>query len=267
MDEIRENDLVALVNPRPDSGFKRGDVGTVIQLFDRTPDHPSGFIVEVVDETGGVLGETDVTDPAEIVKLRWDPKGTLEEWAGNISFVAIVFTDIIDSSALGRELGDRDWFDLLQTHFTNARKITNTFGGHEIHVIGDSYLVAFRTVVAAFDFAMAFQQNTGDERIKIRAGLHFGAARIIDDDILGINDDLLGLMIHHRPQLHSRYVFNSWIVLSDEAKNYLDDARVTKYWWLNLMKEEVSFPGSSDSWRFWYVLSENKSLEDSKSQE
>jgi hypothetical protein len=37
-------------------------------------------------------------------------------------------------------------------------------------VIGDSYMVAFRTAVKALDFAVAFQKNTGDRRVNIRAG-------------------------------------------------------------------------------------------------
>lgn len=254
MDEIRENDVVALVTPPPETGLKRGDVGSVVHVFDQTPDHPGGFIVEFVDETGDVVAETDITNPSDVVKLRLDPKGTLEEWAGDVNYVAIVFTDIIGSTDLGRELGQSQWFDLLQTHFLCARKMTNTFQGHEINVIGDSYMVAFHTTVAAFDFALAFQRNTGDERIKIRAGVHVGPARIIDDDILGIDDDILGLMIHHRPRVPLKSSFKPWLFLSNDAKTHLDWEKTSRHSWLDFMREEVSFPGSSEKWQLWYVL-------------
>ena len=43
MDDIHENDLVALLVDQPEADLHRGDVGTVIQVFGSTPDH-SGWI-------------------------------------------------------------------------------------------------------------------------------------------------------------------------------------------------------------------------------
>jgi len=54
MDDIHENDVVALLVDQPDSGLRRGDIGTVIHVFDTTADHPGGFVVEFVDESGSV---------------------------------------------------------------------------------------------------------------------------------------------------------------------------------------------------------------------
>ena len=73
MDDIRENDVVALLVDQPEVGLRRGDIGTVVKVFASTPDHPSGLIVEFVDETGMVQAQTDITDPALIVKLRFRP--------------------------------------------------------------------------------------------------------------------------------------------------------------------------------------------------
>lgn len=70
MDNIQENDLVALLVDQPEAALHRGDVGTVLQVFESTEDHPAGFIIEFVDETGKVRAETDITDRTQIVKLR-----------------------------------------------------------------------------------------------------------------------------------------------------------------------------------------------------
>jgi hypothetical protein len=70
MDDIHENDLVVLLVDQPEADLHRGDVGTVIQVFESTTDHPAGFIIEFVDETGKVRAETDITDLTQIVKLR-----------------------------------------------------------------------------------------------------------------------------------------------------------------------------------------------------
>jgi hypothetical protein len=70
MDDIHENDLVALLVDQPEAGLRRGDVGTVVQVFESTANHPAGFIIEFVDETGKVRTETDIADRTQIVKLR-----------------------------------------------------------------------------------------------------------------------------------------------------------------------------------------------------
>lgn len=72
MDDINENDLVVLLVDQPEADLHRGDVGTVIQVFESTTDHPAGFIIEFVDETGKVRAETDITDRTQIVKLRFN---------------------------------------------------------------------------------------------------------------------------------------------------------------------------------------------------
>ena len=70
MDNIQESDLVALLVDQPKAGLHRGDVGTVIQVFESKADHPAVFIIEFVDETGRFHAETDITDRTQIVKLR-----------------------------------------------------------------------------------------------------------------------------------------------------------------------------------------------------
>jgi hypothetical protein len=73
MDDIRENDVVALLVDQPEEGLGRGDIGTVLHIFDSTADHPRGFVVEFVDESGSVQGQIDIVDPSLIVKLRFRP--------------------------------------------------------------------------------------------------------------------------------------------------------------------------------------------------
>ncbi len=70
MEKIQENDLVALLVDKPEEDLYRGDVGTVIHVFESTGDHPAGFIVEFVTDTGKVRAETDITDRTQVVKLR-----------------------------------------------------------------------------------------------------------------------------------------------------------------------------------------------------
>ncbi len=73
MDEIHENDIVALLVDLPDSGLRRGDMGTVVHVFNRTDDHPAGLMIEFSDESGRTQAMIDVVDLSTIVKLRFRP--------------------------------------------------------------------------------------------------------------------------------------------------------------------------------------------------
>jgi hypothetical protein len=73
MDNFQENDIVAILVDQPEARLHRGDVGTVIQVFESNADHPAGLIVEFVDENGKIQAQTDITDFTQIVRLRYRP--------------------------------------------------------------------------------------------------------------------------------------------------------------------------------------------------
>lgn len=100
--------------------------------------------------------------------------------------VTILFTDIVGSTKLCNEIGDRRWIDerLLQ-HLNQGDALIDKYGGYKIKFLGDSFMVAFRSAVSALKFATDFHKNTGHESINIRAGIHTGDARVIENDIVG----------------------------------------------------------------------------------
>ena len=126
---------------------------------------------------------------------------SLQEWAGVNNYepratLAVVFTDIIDSTTLARSVGDAKMFDMLVKHFEAARNACRFLDGFEIKLIGDAYMVVFHTADGALQFALAFRSNTGDERIAIRVGIHVGQVRIKDDDIYGLQVNLAERLSH-----------------------------------------------------------------------
>jgi class 3 adenylate cyclase len=136
----------------------------------------------------------------------WDPRATL----------AVLFTDIIDSTTLARTEGDGEMFDMLARHFEAARNERMMHDAYEIKIIGDAYMVAFRTVDSALRFALNFRADTGDARIAIRIGIHVGPVRIKDDDIYG-------LMVNYAARLaHVRVPGEEGIFLSNSAKENIE---------------------------------------------
>ncbi|MCA1615919.1 MAG: DUF4926 domain-containing protein [Acidobacteria bacterium] len=71
MQEIKENDVIALLVDLPERGLRRGDVGTVVEVFGADEHHPSGYVVEFVAESGEVYAHADITDPAQLIPLRF----------------------------------------------------------------------------------------------------------------------------------------------------------------------------------------------------
>ena len=107
-------------------------------------------------------------------------------WAGSkLSTLAMVFTDVVGSTSLGIELGDEQMGDVRRAHFRKGGALIRKHKGYLIKTIGDSLMVAFRTATEALDFSIAFQRNTGDKKIQIRAGIHVGPVSIEDEDAFG----------------------------------------------------------------------------------
>ena len=72
MDEIKSLDVVALLVDLPEYRLRRGAVGTVVEVFTATPEHPAGYMVEFVDEEGQTYAIADVTDAAQLIPLRFN---------------------------------------------------------------------------------------------------------------------------------------------------------------------------------------------------
>lgn len=127
---------------------------------------------------------------------------SLQEYAGaphNKATLALVFTDIVNSTAIGTHLGDDEWLAILIEHFNQARKLIELNHGYLIKIIGDACMVAFRTTVDAFNFAVGLFIKTGHPFISIRAGLHFGRVLIVEDDIYGSMVNLTARIQHTIP--------------------------------------------------------------------
>ena len=72
MEEIKLHDVVALLSDLPEHDLRRGDVGTVVEVFEQNEHHPAGYIVEFVDDvTGAVYATADITEPGRLMVLHF----------------------------------------------------------------------------------------------------------------------------------------------------------------------------------------------------
>jgi class 3 adenylate cyclase len=116
-------------------------------------------------------------------------RGTLAFWAGvqeeQYVHLAIVFTDMIGSTALNSRFGDATWDAIRSAHFRQARTFIERLHGWYIKDVGDAVVAVFKNAVDALSFAMELEKTPGHEMIRIKAAAHIGTVIIRGNDIFG----------------------------------------------------------------------------------
>jgi len=107
------------------------------------------------------------------------------------AFRAILFTDIVDSTRLTQELGDRAVMVVLREHDSIVRTVLAKFGGSEVKHTGDGIMAAFASAFQAVGSAMEIQRSlcegegAGSEELRVRIGVAAGEPVTEQDDLFG----------------------------------------------------------------------------------
>jgi class 3 adenylate cyclase len=107
------------------------------------------------------------------------------------AFRIILFTDIVGSTRLTQELGDRAAMTLLRDHDRLVQEVVAEHGGNVVKHTGDGSMVSFAAVSAALEAAMAIQRrlterNAGaDHALAVRIGLAAGEPVMEGGDLFG----------------------------------------------------------------------------------
>ncbi len=173
---------------------------------------------------------------------------SFQEWAGDErATLAIVFTDVVGSTALGEEIKDEAMNEVRRAHFVQSRKLIGQFKGREIKTIGDSFMAAFKCVNAALDYAISLQRNTGHPLVQIRAGIHIGPMQIEKEDVFGGTVNFAARVIEA--------IKGEEIWLSDRAKEDIDRLGAAQH--KNLKWEQhkgVAMKGFPDVFTLWSLV-------------
>jgi len=98
----------------------------------------------------------------------------------------VLFTDIVDSTRLATEMGDRRWRELLERHQALVRERLDRWAGREVKTTGDGFLAVFDGPTRAVECAREIVAAMPSLGIEVRAGLHSGEVELMGDDIGGI---------------------------------------------------------------------------------
>ena len=108
--------------------------------------------------------------------------------------VAILFSDIEESTALNERVGDRAWVKLIGEHDKLVRKLVKQRSGHVVKSQGDGFMIAFahaeQAVRCGIDMQDALHKDAQHKRrngIRVRIGVHMGRSVRRGDDLFGRN--------------------------------------------------------------------------------
>jgi len=108
--------------------------------------------------------------------------------------VAILFSDIEESTALNERVGDRAWVRLIGEHDKLVRKLVKQRSGHVVKSQGDGFMIAFahaeQAVRCGIDMQDALHRDAQHKRrngIRVRIGVHMGRSVRRGDDLFGRN--------------------------------------------------------------------------------
>jgi DNA-binding beta-propeller fold protein YncE len=98
----------------------------------------------------------------------------------------MLFTDIVGSSEIAVELGDRRWRHLQSLHNSLVRQALRRFGGREVDTAGDGFFATFDTPAAGVRCASAIVKDLREFGLAVRAGVHIGETDLAGEKVGGI---------------------------------------------------------------------------------
>jgi len=98
----------------------------------------------------------------------------------------VLFTDIVGSTELAAEVGDRRWSELLSRQRDAVRRQLAVFRGIERDTAGDGFMATFDGPARAIRCAHAIAESVRPLGFEVRAGLHSGECEVLDDGLAGI---------------------------------------------------------------------------------
>ncbi len=103
--------------------------------------------------------------------------------------VAILFSDIEESTALNERIGDRAWVRLIDRHDKMVSRHVKRHGGYVVKSQGDGFMIAFaqpgEAVRCSVDLQGELRKRTNG--IRVRIGIHTGKSVRRGDDLFGRN--------------------------------------------------------------------------------
>ncbi|HEV8602269.1 MAG TPA: adenylate/guanylate cyclase domain-containing protein [Gaiellaceae bacterium] len=98
----------------------------------------------------------------------------------------VLFTDIVGSTKLAAEIGDRRWSEVLEAQRALVRRELERYRGREVDTAGDGFFATFDGPARAVRCARVLRDSVRPLGIEIRAGLHTGEVEVLKEGLAGV---------------------------------------------------------------------------------
>ncbi len=105
---------------------------------------------------------------------------------GDRILTTLLFTDMVDSTALAERLGDARWKHVLSSYYQTARLQLDRYRGHQIVTTGDGFLASFDGPGRAIRCGEALIGAAASQNLVIRVGVHTGEVELAAGDVRGL---------------------------------------------------------------------------------
>jgi class 3 adenylate cyclase len=119
------------------------------------------------------------------------------------AFRAVMFTDIVNSTAMTERLGDARSVEMVRSHDSMVRRALSDAGGQEIKHTGDGIMASFDDVVTAVTGTCAIQSSfenfnrESEEKLQVRIGIHSGEPVQDSNDLFGATVQMAARICAH----------------------------------------------------------------------
>lgn len=159
-----------------------------------------------------VIGYELTTTLSDLLSsLDDDPAVTLQAKVRSDT-ATVMFTDIVESTAISLRLGDQAWTALIKSHFEECRNIVENEDGVVVKTLGDGGMFVFTSAGSALRAAARVQQSVShaDGDISVRIGVHTG-------DLVHEGGDYLGTTVNKAARVAAAAKGNQILVSSTTA--------------------------------------------------
>ena len=142
---------------------------------------PNAEMVEI--DAPDISTYADARIPEEV--QRFLAEGRVDSAPERV-LTTVLFTDIVESTSLASDMGDRRWRELLAAHHATVRAQIARYGGKEIRGTGDGFFATFEGPARAIACARAAIASVGDLGLDLRSGVHTGEVELVGSRVEGI---------------------------------------------------------------------------------
>jgi class 3 adenylate cyclase len=151
--------------------------------------------MRVHDEAHGNIAqhvlEVDLSAVEAFLGRIADPPAAVRDTGFDAAMRAILFTDIVNSTAMTARLGDARSVEMVRAHDALVRRALTDANGREVKHTGDGIMASFAQTAAAVACARAIQQAfhafnlASREKLEVRIGIDVGEPIADSNDLFG----------------------------------------------------------------------------------